>query len=148
MQIPRRVDYGLRAVIYLAIQDPEKCCSITEIAKQQGVPKKFLKKIIQDLLRCGLIKSKRGCMRRVCPVSAHGSGTRNAQFNPTHMHVGSIAGPSYTTLGALALFAASSRRLIPTLRCGKSLKLGEAMVRVKNAQFEWDPDPPSAGCFF
>jgi Rrf2 family protein len=60
MQIPRRVDYGLRAVIYLAAQDPEKCCSSAEIAKQQGVPKKFLEKIIQDLLRGGLIKSKRG----------------------------------------------------------------------------------------
>jgi len=60
MQIPRRVDYGLRAVIYLSGQDPEKCCSIAEIAKQQGVPKKFLEKIIQDLMRGGLIKSKRG----------------------------------------------------------------------------------------
>jgi Rrf2 family protein len=60
MQIPRRVDYGLRAVIYLSGQDPEKCCSIAEIAKQQGVPRKFLEKIIQDLIRSGLIKSKRG----------------------------------------------------------------------------------------
>ena len=60
MQIPRRVDYGLRAVIYLSGQDPEKCCSIAEIAKQQGVPRKFLEKIIQDLMRSGLIKSKRG----------------------------------------------------------------------------------------
>jgi Rrf2 family protein len=60
MQIPRRIDYGLRAVIYLTSQDPEKCCSITEIARQQGVPKKFLEKIIQDLVRGGLIKSKRG----------------------------------------------------------------------------------------
>jgi Rrf2 family protein len=60
MQIPRRVDYGLRAVIYLSGQDPEKCCSITEIAKQQGVPRKFLEKIIQDLIRKGLIKSRRG----------------------------------------------------------------------------------------
>jgi Rrf2 family protein len=60
MQIPRRVDYGLRAVIYLAGQDPEKCCSITEIAQQQSVPKKFLEKIIQDLTRAGLIRSKRG----------------------------------------------------------------------------------------
>jgi DNA-binding IscR family transcriptional regulator len=34
MQIPRRVDYGLRAVVYLSVQDPRKCCSITEIAKQ------------------------------------------------------------------------------------------------------------------
>jgi len=60
MQIPRRVDYGLRAVIYLSGQDPEKCCSIAEIAKHQGMPRKFLEKIIQDLIRSGLIKSKRG----------------------------------------------------------------------------------------
>lgn len=60
MQIPRRVDYGLRAVIYLSRQKPEKCCSIAEIAKQQGVPRKFLEKIIQDLMRNGLIRSKRG----------------------------------------------------------------------------------------
>jgi Rrf2 family protein len=60
MQIPRRVDYGLRAVIYLAGQQPDKCCSITEIAQQQGVPKNFLEKIIQDLMRAGLIRSKRG----------------------------------------------------------------------------------------
>ena len=60
MQISRRVDYGLRAVIYLSNQDPEKCCSIAEIAKQQRVPRKFLEKIIQELTRGGLIKSKRG----------------------------------------------------------------------------------------
>ena len=60
MQIPRRVDYGLRAVIYLSGQDPEKCCSMAEIATRQGVPRKFLEKIIQDLIRGGLIKSKRG----------------------------------------------------------------------------------------
>ena len=60
MQIPRRVDYGLRAVIYLSQQDPTRRCSIAEIAEHQGVPKKFLEKIIQDLIRSGLIKSKRG----------------------------------------------------------------------------------------
>jgi Rrf2 family protein len=60
MQIPRRVDYGLRAIIYLSTQDPQKCCSIAEIARQQNVPRKFLEKIIQDLMRRGLIRSKRG----------------------------------------------------------------------------------------
>ena len=62
MQIPRRVDYGLRAVIYLSDQEPQKCCSIAEIARRQGVPRKFLEKIIQDLIRSGLIKSKRGSL--------------------------------------------------------------------------------------
>lgn len=60
MQIPRRVDYGLRAMIYLAEQAPETCCSIAEIAREQAVPRKFLEKIVQDLIRGGLIKSKRG----------------------------------------------------------------------------------------
>ena len=60
MQIPRRVDYGLRAVIYLGDQQEGKCSSLAEIAKHQGVPKKFLEKIIQDLVRGGLIQSKRG----------------------------------------------------------------------------------------
>lgn len=60
MQIPRRVDYGLRAVIYLSDQQPGKCSSIAAIASRQGIPKKFLEKIIQDLVRGGLIQSKRG----------------------------------------------------------------------------------------
>ncbi len=60
MQIPRRVDYGLRAVIYLSNQDPERSCSIGEIAKHQGIPPKFLEKILQDLIHSGLVKSKRG----------------------------------------------------------------------------------------
>jgi Rrf2 family protein len=60
MQIPRRVDYGLRAAIYLAQQGAEKTCSLAEIAARQGIPRKFLEKIIQSLIRGGLVKSKRG----------------------------------------------------------------------------------------
>ena len=60
MQIPRRVDYGLRATIYLSTQEPNRSCSIAEIAAQQGVPRKFLEKILQDLIRSRLVKSKRG----------------------------------------------------------------------------------------
>ncbi len=60
MQISRKVDYGLRAAIYLAGHDPEKSCSLGEIAAQQGIPRKFLEKIIQSLTRSGLVRSKRG----------------------------------------------------------------------------------------
>jgi Rrf2 family protein len=60
MQIPRRVDYGLRAAIYLAQQGPEKTCSLAEIAARQDIPRKFLEKIIQGLTHGGLVKSKRG----------------------------------------------------------------------------------------
>ena len=61
MQVSRKVDYALRAAIYLATQEPQKSCSPTgEIAENQMIPKKFLEKIIQDLTRSGLVKSKRG----------------------------------------------------------------------------------------
>jgi Rrf2 family protein len=61
MQVPRKVDYALRAAIYLATQEPQKRCSSSgEIAENQMIPKKFLEKIIQDLIRNGLVKSKRG----------------------------------------------------------------------------------------
>ncbi|HWP60445.1 MAG TPA: Rrf2 family transcriptional regulator [Candidatus Acidoferrales bacterium] len=60
MQISRKADYALRAAIYLARQDPERSCSAAEIALRQQVPQKFLEKIIRDLIRGGLVKSKRG----------------------------------------------------------------------------------------
>jgi Rrf2 family protein len=60
MQVSRRVDYGLRAAIYLAGQDPEKNCSLGEIAARQDIPRKFLEKIVQGLTRGGLVRSKRG----------------------------------------------------------------------------------------
>jgi len=60
MQISRKADYALRAAIYLSLQPPEKACSAGEIAAQQRVPQKFLEKIIRDLIRGGLVKSKRG----------------------------------------------------------------------------------------
>lgn len=60
LQIPRKVDYGLRAVIYLSNQDLGRYCSIAEIAQRQLIPQKFLEKILQDLIRGGLVKSKRG----------------------------------------------------------------------------------------
>ena len=60
MQIPRKVDYGLRAAIYLSTQDPARNCSVAEISERQGVPRKFLEKIIQNLTHGGLVKSKRG----------------------------------------------------------------------------------------
>lgn len=60
MQVSRRVDYGLRAVIYLSHQDSSRSCCLAEIAERQGIPRKFLEKIVQDLIRAGLVRSKRG----------------------------------------------------------------------------------------
>ena len=60
MQVSRKVDYALRAAIYLAYQSDRRPCSVSEIAACEGIPKKFLEKIIQDLIHHGLVRSTRG----------------------------------------------------------------------------------------
>lgn len=60
MQISRKVDYALRAIIYLAVQKHDRPVSVNEIASRRRIPRKFLEKIIQDLIRSGLVKSHRG----------------------------------------------------------------------------------------
>lgn len=60
MQISRKIDYALRAVIYLSLRDDERPSSVAEIAAREGIPKKFLEKIIQDLIHHGLVRSTRG----------------------------------------------------------------------------------------
>ncbi len=60
MQISRKIDYALRAVIHLARRDDRRPSSVAEIALREGVPKKFLEKIIQDLIHHGLVRSTRG----------------------------------------------------------------------------------------
>lgn len=60
MQVSRRVDYALRAAINLARQAPGRSSSVGEISLQEAIPKKFLEKIIQDLIHSGLVVSRRG----------------------------------------------------------------------------------------
>lgn len=60
MQISRKIDYALRAVIYLSLQRDGRPAPVSEIASHRGIPKKFLEKIIKDLIRAGLVTSQRG----------------------------------------------------------------------------------------
>ncbi len=60
MKITTAVDYGIRALVYLARQRPEKVCLVSEISKSQDIPEKYLAKIMQSLAKGGLVKSLRG----------------------------------------------------------------------------------------
>ena len=59
MQIPRKIEYALRAMIHLA-DDPEGVANGNEIAEHEHIPKYFLEKVIRDLMRSGLVRSRRG----------------------------------------------------------------------------------------
>lgn len=61
MQVSRKVDYALRAVIHLAdAEAAERICSVGEISSRERVPRQFLEKIVQELIHKGLVRSRRG----------------------------------------------------------------------------------------
>ena len=60
MQVSRRVDYALRATIHLARQEAGQPTSVSEISQVEGIPKKFLEKILQDLIQEEIVVSRRG----------------------------------------------------------------------------------------
>lgn len=60
MQISKKADYALRAVVILASLPPGKTMQTQEMAKTGEIPTKFLEQILLVLKRSGLLKSKRG----------------------------------------------------------------------------------------
>jgi Rrf2 family transcriptional regulator, iron-sulfur cluster assembly transcription factor len=60
MQITRSGEYGLRGLLFLANQPPEKISFVSEISKDQNIPATFLAKIFQRLSKAGLLRSIRG----------------------------------------------------------------------------------------
>ena len=60
LRISRKIDYGLRAMIYLSSIPQESVVPFREIARQMDVPEDFLAKILKTLVDQGLVKSTRG----------------------------------------------------------------------------------------
>ncbi|MBI1810691.1 MAG: Rrf2 family transcriptional regulator [Nitrospirae bacterium] len=59
MYITRETDYGVRCVLYLA-RKAQDIATVNEIAKAMHIPKSFLAKIVQRLVKAGIVKSGRG----------------------------------------------------------------------------------------
>ena len=60
LRISRKIDYGLRAMIYLASIPPDAIVPFREIARQMMVPEDFLAKILKTLVDQRLVRSTRG----------------------------------------------------------------------------------------
>ncbi|MBZ0264846.1 Rrf2 family transcriptional regulator, partial [bacterium] len=58
--ITATTEYAIRAIGYLAMQDPDERIGSDEIAEHTGVPKRFLLKILNTLKNQGLIQANRG----------------------------------------------------------------------------------------
>ncbi len=59
MLVTRETDYAVRTVLYLA-REHERVVSVTEIAQAMLIPKSFLAKILQRLVRNNIVQSIRG----------------------------------------------------------------------------------------
>jgi Rrf2 family protein len=55
-----RVDYGVRALVELAMHYEERQVQTSEIASKQGIPESYLEQLMTTLNRFGFVKSRRG----------------------------------------------------------------------------------------
>lgn len=60
LQISRKIDYGLRAMVFLASMAPEDVVPFREIGRRMDVPEDFLAKILKTLVARKLVQSTRG----------------------------------------------------------------------------------------
>lgn len=60
MQVTREGDYGIRSVLYLARQPLKKVSFVNEISEEYKIPRSFLAKILQKLVKAKLVRSYRG----------------------------------------------------------------------------------------
>lgn len=59
-QISRKIEYGTRAMLFLASLPDGMTTSFREIARQMSVPEEFLAKILKTLVKASLVRSTRG----------------------------------------------------------------------------------------
>lgn len=59
MQLTQFTDYGLRSLMYLAAQ-PDKLCSVREIAEHYGISRNHLVKVVHRLSQLGYVASSKG----------------------------------------------------------------------------------------
>lgn len=60
MKNTNTVEYAIRGIIYLASQPPGRMVLLKEIAEIQAVPKNFLGKIFQMLVKAQILRSHKG----------------------------------------------------------------------------------------
>lgn len=59
MRITRETDYAVRCILYLS-ERPGETVAVSEISDAMAIPQSFLPKIVQKLVRGGLLESVKG----------------------------------------------------------------------------------------
>lgn len=57
--LTKHTDYALRALLVLGAREGEYV-SAKQISEEQGIPYQFLRRILQELAKCGIVKTREG----------------------------------------------------------------------------------------
>lgn len=60
MKISTKGEYGFRAMLFIAMQGEDGPVTSTEIAERQSIPEPYLRQILAQLAKSGLVRSNRG----------------------------------------------------------------------------------------
>src|SRR4051812_43692896 len=60
LELTKRADYAIRAVLALAEAGPETRLSVRRIAADRGIPARFLREVMGDLMSAGLVDGTEG----------------------------------------------------------------------------------------
>src|ERR1700683_945853 len=117
--------YSLKALAHLATLDSQAMTQANDIAKANGIPKKFLDAILGELRNAGIVQSQRG----------PGGGDRLARV-PSEIRIGHVI---RTIDGPLAPIACASRTAYQPCRDCKDVKactVRLTMMKVRDAMSE------------
>ena len=110
MRLTSRIDYGLRAMLYLALNYGGGPIQNSDISRRQKIPDQYLKQILPTLRRRGLVVSARG------PQGGH-----RLSRPPAEMTVGEVIQALDGGLEILD-FGAEGRRMPEAAETGKILE--------------------------
>ena len=60
MRVPMKVDYGIRALVDLALNGDDRPVQAAEIAARQQIPEPYLAQLMTTLHKSGYVRSRRG----------------------------------------------------------------------------------------
>jgi len=60
LKLTKKADYGLMAMRHLAEQGHVRACSAKDVAEAYGIPHELMAKILQRLVKAGLLRSQHG----------------------------------------------------------------------------------------
>lgn len=86
MKISMKSDYGVRAVVDLALHYGQGLTQSADIAARQGIPEPYLDQLLTVLRKAGIVRSTRG------PKGGHALAKPPAEMTLGHV-IGALEGP-------------------------------------------------------